>query len=163
MLEFLPDKVIIPDPFDFKEVVAELYEIFERDIKLSNLKYKGIRVFYDDRVTDSQYEEGFWHIIERGKNIRTLDIKRAKRIPWIKPLIESSDDPRLLKWTEDNLNAKGISEEVTYIYYKEESYLIVLKDKRRGFYLATAYYVVGYNRKWYRAKYEKAQKKGPGC
>jgi hypothetical protein len=127
MLEFLPDKVFIPESFDFNEVVEELYEIFKRDIKLSNLKYKGIRVFYDDRIIDSQYEEGFWHIIEHGKNIRTLDIKRAKRLPWIKPLIACSDNPRLLKWTEDNLNGKGVLEEVTYIYYEEESYLIILK------------------------------------
>ncbi|HAF85934.1 MAG TPA: hypothetical protein DCG32_06130 [Sphaerochaeta sp.] len=163
MLEFLPDKVFIPEPFDFKEIVAELYEVFERDIKLGNLKYKGIRVIYDDRKIDSQYEEGFWHVIERGKNIRTLDLKRAKRLPWVKPLITFSDDPRLLKWTENSIDGKGRLEEVTYIYYEEESYLVILKDKRRGFYLATAYYVVGYNRQWYREKYEKAQKKGPGC
>lgn len=130
-------------------------KFLERDIKFGKLKYKGTRVFFDDRKVDSQYEEGFWHVIERGKNIRTLDLKRAKRLPWIKPLIDFSDDPRLLKWIENNTNKKGRSEEVTYINYEEESYLVVLKYKHRGYFLATAYYVVGYNKQWYREKSEK--------
>lgn len=163
MLEFLPDKVFIPDPFNFHRVVAELYKIFERDVKWGDLKYKNLRVFYDNRSIDSPYEEGFWHVIERGKGDRTLDLKRAKRLPWIKPLIEHSDDPRLLKWVENGIDRRGNLEEVTYIYYQEEQYLVILKDKRKGFFLATAFYVIGYNRQKYYQKYQKAQKKGPGC
>ncbi|MGD9577673.1 MAG: hypothetical protein AB7Y74_05435 [Syntrophorhabdus sp.] len=163
MLEFLPDKVFIPEPFVFERVVADLYSIFERDIKWGDLEYKNLRVFFDNRSIDSPYEEGFWHVIERGKGERVLDLKRAKRLPWIKPLIEHSDDPRLLKWVENATDKRGNLQEVTYIYYQEEQYLVILKDRRRGFFLATAFYVTGFNRQVYCQKFQNAQKKGPGC
>jgi len=163
MLEFLPDKIEIPVEFDFFEIVEQLYEIFQRDIKNCRLRYRGLPVFFDNRKIDSGYEEGFWHLIERGKQERTLDIKRAKRLPWLKPLIENSDDPRLCKWVEDKINNRGDHEEVTHIYFREEQYIVILKDRKKGFFLATAFYISGYNRQKYYDRYVKAIKKGPGC
>ena len=140
MLEFLPDMVVIPDPFEFNPVLTNLYCIFERDIKLYDLRYKDLCVFHDKRKVDSDYEEGFWHLIERGKGNRQLDLKRAKRLPWIRPLIENSDDPRLYKWIEAELDKKGQSQEVTLILYKEENYIVVLKKRiaRRNYFLGSS-------------------------
>jgi len=165
MLEFLPDVVDIPDPFEFNQVVTDLYRVFERDIKLYDLRYKGLHVFHDNRKVDSEFEEGFWHLIERGKDDRQLDLKRAKRLPWIKPLIERSDDPRLYKWIETELDKKGQNQEVTLILYKEENYIVVLKKRiaKWNYFLASAYYLTGYNRQKYYDRYVKAEKKGPGC
>lgn len=165
MLEFLPDMVDIPDPFEFKQLITDLYRVYERDIKLYDLRYKGLRVFHDDRKVDSDYEEGFWHVIERGKDTRLLDLKRAKRLPWIRPLIETSDDPRLYKWVEAELDKNGQKQEVTLILYREENYIVVLKKRvaKWNYYLASAYYLTGYNRQKYFERYLKAEKKGPGC
>lgn len=163
MLEFLPEKVYFPEEFDFEEMVEILYSIFERDIKLGELKYKKLPVIFDNRKIDSNYEEGFWHLIERGKADRNLDIRRAKRLPWVKPLVENSDDLRLFKWVENQMGRRGSLEEVTYIFFNEGNYLVVLKNRKNRYFLATAFYVVGFHRNRYMNRYLNAQKKGPGC
>ena len=113
---------------------------------------------------DGQYEEGFWHIITIGKDQRLLDYKRAKRIIWIKPIIENFEHSSVLKWSEERLDKKGKKIKKTYIWFRDGKFLIVLKELPRKYFLTTAFYVTGSrNDRYYYEKYKKAEKKGPEC
>ncbi len=135
-----------------------------KDIKSSNLKYKNLPVVFDNRIIDSEFEEGFWHIVSRGKDSRLLDFKRAKRLPWLKTLIENSTNTDLLKWVENVFDKKGKMIEKTYIFYPEGRYIVVLKRIPKKYFLLTAFYVTGQkNYTYYCTKYKNATKKGPEC
>lgn len=165
MLEFLPEKSYLDGSFDV--IYEKLYRIFEADLIDKPLHYKGRRVQFDKRKIDSPYEEGFWHITTRGKTERIPDYKRAKRIAWLRPLIEHSNDRRLYKWIEDDTDRRGYRTEKTHIWYREGKYLVVISDtpdRPRDYFLVTAFYVTGSrNEEYYLKRYNKAQKKGPEC
>lgn len=159
MIDFLPVKLYLEGSSD--EIITKLYSIFENDIKNTILMYKHLPVIYDNCKNDSDYEEGFWHLISRGKNDRRFDFKRAKRLPWLRPIIENSTHPEFLKWIEYDLNKRGKRVRKTYIWYRAGGYLIILKEIPKKYFLTTAFYVNGSrNDNYYWEKYKKAKKKG---
>ena len=161
-LAFLPEKLDLNGTY--QEMISALYRVFERDIKHNLIRYKGLPVVFDNRCIDSEYEEGFWHIITKGKDDRLLDYRRAKRIVWIRPLIEMSDDICLYKWIDNTMDKKGRYVEKTYIWYREGNFLIVLKEIPKKYFLTTAFYITGQREDlYYQRKFERAKKKGPGC
>lgn len=161
MIDFLPAKLYLEGTSD--EIITKLYSIFENDIKNTILKYNNLPVIYDNCKNDSDYEEGFWHLISRGKNDRCFDFKRAKRLPWLKFLIENSRHPEILKWVEYDFNKKGKRVCKIYIWYRAGRYLVVLKEIPKKYFLTTAFYVnCSRNDHYYLEKYKKAKKKGPG-
>lgn len=161
-LPFLPDKLELDGSYD--RLIRTLYEVFSRDIFNLDFRYKSRHVICDDRILDTDYEEGFWHLITRGKGDRLIDYKRAKRMVWIKPLVENADDPHLYKWIEDATDRKGSAVRKTYIWYREGRYLIVLKEIPNRYFLVTAFHVTGpRNDQYYYRKWQTAKKKGPGC
>lgn len=162
LLPFLPEELSLNGGYE--EILSRLYREFSLRIKSKNFKYKGLPIVFDNRRVNSPYEEGFWHVITRGKDTRLVDFKRAKRLVWLRPLVENSDAPELYKWIEQDHDKKGKLTTKTYIWYREGRYLIVLKEIPDRYFLTTAFYVTGErNDKYYLRKFEKAQKKGPGC
>jgi hypothetical protein len=157
-----PDLFEFPEAWDFQAVVHSLFLIFERDFMKSVARFHGLPVVFDDRYDDSVYPEGFWHVITRGKGDRRLDTERARRLPWLKPVVESPDSPKILVWSEKELDRKGQLRDSWFLWYEAGDYLVVLKEKRRQYFLATAFYVFGRNREYYRDKYQKGKKKGTG-
>jgi hypothetical protein len=160
MIDILPEKLYLTGSFD--EIISRLYCVFVSDIKKYDLRYRNLPIIFDSNKIDSEYEEGFWHIITRGKDERYIDFKRAKRIPWIKPIIENSDHQNIVKWIESDVDRKGKKIIKTYIWYREGKYLLVLKEIPRRYFLTTAFYVNGQrNDKYYYDKYNKAKKRDP--
>lgn len=161
----LPDKLYFGGSYD--EIIDELHKIFLTDIKKHDLRYQGLPIVFDNRRDiEYHYEEGFWHIITRGKGDRSLDFKRAKRLPWLKPIIENHNNADILLWIEEDTDKKGKRVTKTYFWYKNGKYLIVLTEKPNRYFLATAFYVnSGRNEQYYWKRYQNAQKdkkKGPG-
>ncbi len=161
-LEFLPEKLDLDGSYE--QLISILYSIFERDFIQSRPTFHRLPVVFDNRKIDSTYEEGFWHVITRGKTERLIDYKRAKRLPWLKPLIEAERDSRILTWAEDELDPhRGQMIRKFYIWYEEGDYLIILKEKPGKFFMATAFHVTGLREHDYYMKKYQAQKKGTGC
>lgn len=160
-LPFLPEKLDLDGSYD--HLIRVLYNAFAADFFDFGIRYNGRLVVCDDRRTDTEFEEGFWHLITRGKEDRLLDYKRAKRIVWLKPLIENSDNPALHKWTETSVDNRGRGVNKTYIWYREGRYLIVLKEIPHRYFLLTAFHVTGQQKdNYYFRRFQEAQKKGPG-
>jgi hypothetical protein len=160
----LLEKLNLDGALEFNELVQKLYTIFRTDFVDSRPYFKALPVFYDNRFKDSPYPEGFWHVITRGDNERLLDYKRAKRLPWLRPLIQQASNETLCTWKELVLDeAAGHPANTWYIWYKEGDYLAVLRERPGKYFLATAFYVTGdHQRARYMARYEEAKKKGTG-
>jgi len=158
MLDFLPEKLCLDGTYE--EIITSLYDVFSNDIKSADFRFKSLPIIFDNNKIDSEYEEGFWHIITRGKTEREIDYKRAKRLPWLpwlKPIIKNNDNPEILSWVEQDTDRRGKLINKTYLWYREGRYLIVLKEIPRKYFLTTAFYVNGdRNNQYYYRKYEKA-------
>lgn len=161
-LPFLPELLDLNGTYD--RLMRILYLRYREDVLDHDLRYDSRRVVADNRLVGSDYEEGFWHVITRGKDERHIDFRRAERIVWLRPLIENSDAPELYKWVETDADNRGRRVQKTYIWYREGRYMIVLKNvPKRHYFLVTAFYVTGArNDRYYFRKFQQAQKKGSG-
>ena len=132
---------------------AELYAIFERDIKTSGLRFEQNPVWHDRRILPGErHEEGFLHLTTRDEDVydkkqrryvkqRLWDPRRSERLPWCKPTIENSRDAAVQVW-----DFKEANDSIrTYVWLKALDYVIILErqEKRQGtiFVLITAFFV----------------------
>ena len=142
--DWLPEIVSVDgEPFQIFEM---LYHIFCRDFKDSTCLFRTYPVWYDRRIVDGQYEEGFWHLIareDRTTGERLFDPRRAERLPWCGASIKNSYDPIIKVW--NYLEGKGKIH--TYIWLERFDYVIILKrrEQRIGivYFLVTAFHVDG--------------------
>lgn len=142
---------------DWDTILSRLYDVFEKDFKMSQVCHNGIKVLYNSTVKDgrSGKEEGFWHVVSRY-DIRTgerlIDYPRAKRLPWAKPLIESRERSEIKVWQyQEGTADKGVR---TYIWLENFNYALILQRKKKVFYWVTAFYVDTWKKKDLQNKYE---------
>ncbi len=147
-LDFLPPKITIDKPWDI--IVDELYQIFCNDFKGKNVRHCAIEIFYNDRILPhgEGKEQFFWHIITKDYSktgIRDPDFKRAKRLPWARPLMESAPRKEIKVFDYDHgPKDKGLRR---YIWLEDYRYAIVLQKRNRRYRWLTAYYVSKENHK----------------
>lgn len=128
------------------KVFARLYEIFDTDFRVANLHFKSMPLWWDRRVLDPPYEEGFWHLITRKDHTsgdRLLDFRRAERLPWCGPTISNCADSCVKVWRYE----EGDRRIRTYVWLEASDYVVILEQKLRGprviAYLVTAFHVDG--------------------
>jgi hypothetical protein len=142
---------------EWGSILERLYSVFEKDFKKSQVYHRGLRVLYNDRIKADGLgkEEGFWHIISRVDNNsgeRLVDYPRAKRLPWAKPLMESSERVEIKVWQYMEGTAdKGLR---TYIWLENYNYALILQRRKNVLYWITAFYVESYKERELRRKYE---------
>ncbi len=119
------------------EFLDVLYEYFKQDFILDKPKYKGVSLRLKRMPIRNNREATFYHITTKGKDEenRQIDVPRAERIRWIKPIIESND--KILMVWENNRK----KEENILIFYEQENFLIVLRKRAKGLMFWTSYYV----------------------
>ena len=122
----LPDLVKYSSFSSDEDFLDTLYEYFRQDFVLTKPKYKGQELRLKRIPIRDGREATFYHITTKGQDEehRVLDIPRAERIRWIKPIIESSDKT-LLIW--GNRRKK---EENILIFHESENFLIVLRKRK---------------------------------
>lgn len=159
----LPEKLSF-DEIEFPDLIKQLYEIFSKDFIISKTYFLGKLVVFDDRILEgNSYPEGFWHLITRkdykAQGQRLLDLKRSKRLPWTKPIIEQYKESEIKAWhvLEPSKNGSNFNE-VYYLWYEAGSYLVILKERKNSYFLATSFYVNGYNIIKYENKYQAGTK-----
>jgi hypothetical protein len=142
------DHCVFPEKLEldgtYQRLLALLYEVFKQDFILRRPFYRGLPVVFDNNKIGSDYEEGFWHVITSGKTERELDYKRAKRLPWLRFIIEHYSDPDILCWQEEDLdNRRGQMVKKHFCWYEKGEYLVILKERPGKYFLATAFHVTG--------------------
>ncbi len=145
--DWLPDMLSIGG--EPSQIFKMLYQIFCRDFKDSTCLFRTYPVWYDRRILDGKYEEGFWHLItkeDKETGERLLDLRRAERLPWCGSSIHNSYDPILKVWNY----LEGKNRINTYIWLEKFDYVIILqrKEQRIGtvYFIVTAYHVDGSRR-----------------
>lgn len=135
-----------------------LYDIFCRDIRDSNLIYDGHDVWIFRDMEEGK-EKIFWHLTSRKTKAEKIsrrkrkffsadqeyideerlpDLRRCKRLPWIKPLIEHPADPEVLAWDYE----EGDHVIKTYIWIRDCDFVVIMKKFPDGKHrLITSFYV----------------------
>lgn len=133
----LPPLIKYDDFQSDEDFLNTLYEYFRQDFIVNKPKYKNVPLRLKRMPIRHNREATFYHITTKGKDeeSRQIDIPRAERIRWIKPIIESNDKT-LMIW--ENFRKK---EENVLILHEKENFLIVLRKRRNGLMFWTAYYV----------------------
>ena len=124
---------------------ASLYAVFIRDISFnSNFKYKNKQITPTPADGEIKMETLFTHlttqVVDKTTRKREFDYHRSIRLHWVKFHIEEKKLDNILCFS-----VKEPEGNRTYIYDKDEKYVIVLEPLRNGnsYYLLTAYHVMG--------------------
>jgi len=130
----------------WQEICARLYFIFQNDFIKSERYYENRHLWWDRRILNGEYEEGFWHLItkdDKDKKERLFEPRRAERLPWCGPAISNHGDNAVKKW-EYREPTKRIR---IYLWLEAFDYVIILEKRTVGkkeiIFLITAYYVDG--------------------
>jgi hypothetical protein len=136
-----------------------LMGIFNRDIvNNSNFHFKSKPIKPTPQDGEIKMSTLFTHLTteieDKKERNRIFDIHRAKRLHWLKFHIEEQKKDNMLVFSVNE--PEGIR---TYVYDKEEKYVIVLEPlrKQNEYYLLTAYYLRG--KDIARDKFEKKYKR----
>jgi len=150
-------------------IYNNLYTFFKNDF-IDNKTFLANTIYIDPKSQNKKddKEEVFWHIITReDKKIkkRILDFDRAKRIRWIKPIIENHDLKEIKMFYHFESNRKIR----LYLWLENKDFVVILqKLGSKSSYLVTSFYIdQKYKRKTYEKRYENyINKKHPkliGC
>ena len=121
-----------------------MYSVFVRDFKSETVKHRGFEVLFDKRILadGDGKEEGFWHVVSRyhpKTGDRLVDYRRAERLPWARPLIESLERPEVKVFDYiEGPKDKGVRR---YIWLEKYDYVLILQRKKKVFYWITAFYL----------------------
>ena len=134
-----------------KEQLYQLYGIYLNDFVKNTLIIDGFKVLVNNNIVNDgkrydkiliKKQESFCHISTRevgNSKRRTIRAERANKIHWIRPILENCNDTRI-KYFE-GLNDRN--EYCRFYWYKEKSYIVILKEIRVNVMLVTGYCVDG--------------------
>lgn len=163
----LPEKIQIPD--DAITQIPELFKIFKKDFIDNKTYFMAYPVIVAPPRNGETYPEVFWHIISqqtqkgsKSNNTRLIDYKRAKRLCWIKPIIQQYKDEQLTSWRSKEFD-KNTGKEIYkyYFWYKEGKFMVILnciETKTKKFFIATSFYVFDSNIAYYEELSNKGEK-----
>lgn len=158
----LPELLEIPQ--DIESIIPSLFEVFKTDFIDSPVYFLSDPVVIPRPKNEDDYPDVFWHIITKQENPkgRLFDFERAKRLVWLRPMIEGFREPEILKWRslEFDKNSGKVVQKY-YLWYKNGQYLTVLKHVCRNgsrYYIATAFYVFRSNEQHFLNQYNAGEK-----
>src|SRR5262245_1290201 len=107
-----------------------LYNIFHADFVVNKTQYCKKYVNFS-RTIENGKEKTFWHLTTREDRIskqRLTDFRRCERLPWLKPILENSDDPEILAW--EYMEGNGAIK--IYVWLKDHDYIAIMKKNKKG-------------------------------
>ena len=138
-----------------EDTYDRLYELFKNDFIKSQPVYDESPIWFFPEKEDGK-EIVFWHLTSRDDKEtgeRLPDLRRSERLPWIRPMLEHSEQKEVLAWDHE----EGKGEIKTYVWLHAYDFVVILKkykDGRRR--LLTAFFVeFGNVRRKLRKKYDR--------
>lgn len=137
--------------FNEQERTKSLLGIFKRDIENNiGFSFRKKRLRPTKKEGEPSMQTLFNHLTtkndedEKGKKLRSrsYEIHRSVRLHWVRFHIEERKKDNVVVFSyEDRVDRKDVIR--TYIYNKDEKYVIVLEPQRSNidYYLLTAYYL----------------------
>lgn len=144
------------NPYERKK---SLMGVFNQDIvENKNFKFEGKQInptpVDGQIVIDTLFTHLTTVIVDKKTNKREFEMSRSQRLHWVKYHIDKKKTDNMLIFSVKEPNGNR-----TYIYDKDEKYVIVLEPLRKvnEYYLLTAYHLQGKDAK--RNKFLKKYKK----
>lgn len=138
---------------------TSLRGVFDRDItNNANFKFRTKQITptpLDGQITmDTLFRHLTTVMVDKKTRAREYDVYRSQRLHWVKYHIEEKKKENMLVYSVKEPDGNR-----TYVYDKDEKYVIVLEPLRNKdeYYLLSAYYVRGKDAK--RNKFEKKYKR----
>ena len=129
-----------------------LYVFYKSDFLDAGPQYQGKNVGVKRLPIVNGKESSFWHLIQEGQgdepteDDRTPDLRRCERIRWPKPIIENSGDAVVRVWPNVRHTKTGVEKSIC-LWFEDQEYLVVLRDRKKYFLLWTAYPVTSQRKK----------------
>ncbi|QKF83360.1 hypothetical protein [Halarcobacter ebronensis] len=164
--------------YDSSKTVREnleiLYKYFENDfITNTTVLNNQYNIDIDMNSMKKSKPKIFWHVITREKEVRVprgrtwqtkkirkFDKNRAKRIRWIKYLIQNFNkiEKNIFAFFYRETEGQNRGKLRLYIWAKSHDYVVIIeKLNRNSSFLVTAFYIDdNYNKSTYQDRYEKS-------
>lgn len=142
-------EVVNLDNKNEQEIIELLYEIFRNDFVV-NRTYLANQIYIDPISNNLEEalnkEKIFWHVISRkDRGVRNIDIPRACRISWIKPIIvnHSNHKIKFFYYYEDNSKIR------LYLWAFENDFAVILQKIgiTNSSYVVTSFYIDNQNKR----------------
>ena len=140
---WLPPIIDNSEYADWDKFLEEVYRIFKRDfLEGDTLSYRSAPVIINSELERGK-EKTFWHLThrtEKGKRWgrrKIRDVRRAERLPWIRPIITNHADKDILDF--DYFEGQGILR--TYLWLRNWDFVVILESLNGCYLLITAYSV----------------------
>ena len=105
----------------------KLHEVYERDFILSSMPtVDGSKVVVNNRpdlsIMGGVYTYGFTHLITCGETDRFIDYDRAKKLPWVRSILDNYMKPEVSAFYVEH--AKG---ETLYLWLADSDFVVILR------------------------------------
>ena len=145
----LPDKIELNDfGGDVTAYIDHLYDVYEESFYRVKINFRDKPVHVRAIPKESNMDYSFLHATSNGKveAEREWDLQRAKRISWLKPIIEGADaSANVIVWQNVRIRrAKGKKKRKsihTNIFHLKENFLISLHEENKVWRFLSSYHV----------------------
>lgn len=141
----LPDLILLEDyGGDILTYLEDVYQVFCNDFVRSKPTFQGVRLGLKKYPIIEGKEYTFYHMTHSGdiESDREPDLRRMERIPYPRPIIDNSTHADLKVWKNQRGNDTRI-----LIWHENESYLVILTQRKDYILPWTAYLVEQEHRK----------------
>jgi hypothetical protein len=148
------DDLSLPDELDYRNdfhgdeeaFLQAAYDIFHKDFLLNRFHFQYKQILLDPKIGEEEKLSIFWHIVTKDNDLasrRCLNISRAQKIPWIKPLLLAVPHSSIKHWRY----LEGGGEIRHYIWAESTNYVVILEEKKSKLFLVSAFCVESWKKK----------------
>lgn len=112
--------------------LEKLFSVYSRDFIYGQpLSVGGLEVYTntsrDRSWNDQRFTYGFTHMITRGKGERLIDYARAKKLPWVRAVLENYQEPEVsVFWIPHPVDGKRL-----ILWLEDYDFVVILSQKKR--------------------------------
>ncbi len=113
-------------------------QVFRHDFIATGAKLGTSQIQIATKISTEGWEESFRHLATREPikgSPRQNDPDRARRVPWVKPIIENYNDPQLTYF----MYLEGSGYVRHYIWNQPDKYVVILESKNTQLRLVTGF------------------------
>lgn len=106
-----------------------LYSVFKNDfIDTTPATIEGHKIIVDNHTDpdwNHEYTYGFTHIITRGESNRSMDYERAKKLPWVRAILDNYNQPEVTAFWYSRPKGDRL-----YLWLREHDFVVILSPLR---------------------------------
>lgn len=126
--EWLPPQLLL-NGARIDDDYAILHKVYSIEISHGLLSIEGFPVWVDRTIDQflPQYNRGFTHLVTRddGSGQRIIDYDRARKLNWVKPVIENYQQPEIHAFW-----CRGSRNDTLYLWLYDYDFVVIMRKMR---------------------------------